>query len=116
MVSDSLFCLSGYVLSHSAFEGYLQQFLCLDGKLHRQFVHHLFGIAVHNQTYRVLQSDTALLAVEELVLVDFAGGCLVFHGGSRVANLHIRERVRTALVAQEQAVALAVVAGIRCLA
>ena len=38
-------CLS----ADGAFEGYGQQFLGFDGELHGEFVHHLFGVSVHNQ-------------------------------------------------------------------
>lgn len=41
-----VFCEAGTGLSYRAFEGDLQQFLCFHSELHRQFVHHFFGVAV----------------------------------------------------------------------
>ena len=88
----------------------MQQFLCLDGELHGQFVHDLFGIAVDDESDSVLHADTSLLAVEELVFVDFAGRRFVLNGGGGVGYLHVGESVCAAFIAQEQRVALAVVA------
>ena len=97
-------------LADGAFEGDLKELLGFDGELHREFVHNLFGIAVDDEADRVLGGDTALAAVEELVLGDFGGGCLMLDDGRGVGYLHVGESVRSATVAEQERVALAVVA------
>ena len=71
-----------------------------DGELHRQFVHDFFGIAIDNEAHGVFDANTALTAVEELVLANLAGGGFVFDDGSRIADLHIRECVCAAFIAE----------------
>ena len=90
----------------------MQQFLGFDGKLHGQFVHHLFGVAVNDETDCVFEGNTPLLAVEELVFIDLGGCCLVLHCRRRVGDDHVRKSVRAAFIAQQQTVALAVIAGV----
>src|SRR5262249_24398568 len=51
-----------------------------------------------------------LAAVEDLVLADLGGGCLMFDLGGGVADFEIGERVGAALIAQQQRIALRVVA------
>ena len=87
----------------------MQEFLRLDGKLHRELVHDFFGVAVNDESDGVLKGDTPLLAVEKLVLVDFGGRCLVFDGRRGVGDDHVGESVRAAFIAQEERVALAVI-------
>ena len=53
-----------------------------------------------------------LVAVEELVFADAGGGGLVLDDGGGVGVAYHREGVRAAFVADQQAVALAVVAGV----
>ena len=101
-------------LSDRAFETHLQQFLGFDGELHRQFVHDLFGVAVDDESDGIFDTDTALLAVEELVLVDLGDGRLVLDGGGGVGDDHIGESVCPAFIAQQQTVTLAVVTRILC--
>ena len=55
-------------LTYTAFKRNLQQFLGLNGKLHRQLVDYLLGITVYNQAYSILCLYTPLLAIEQLVL------------------------------------------------
>ena len=59
------------VLSHAAFETHAEELLSLHGKLHRQFVDDILGIAVDNEVDSGFGGDAALVAVEELVLADF---------------------------------------------
>ena len=98
------------VLSDSAFEGNAEKFLGFNGKLHRQFVEHFFGVAVDDEADGVLSLNAALVAVKELVLTDFGSGSFVLHDGSLVVDIHVGEGVGAALVAQQQRVALAIVA------
>ena len=106
------FCVSESGLSHRAFEGNLEEFLGFDGELHGQFVHYLFGVTVDDEADSVFEGDSPLLAVEELVFVDLGGGGFVLHRCRGVGDDHVREGVCAALIAQEERVALAVVAGV----
>jgi hypothetical protein len=54
--------------------------------------------------------QAALAAVEQLILGNLRGGGFVFEPGGGVAALDVRHRVGAALVADQQAVALRVVA------
>ena len=58
-------------LTHSAFQPDLQQFLCFDGELHREFVKYVFGVTVDDESDGILGRDAALVAVEQLVFVNF---------------------------------------------
>ena len=60
-----------YKSAYGAFEGDLQEFLGFDGKLHRELVHHLLGVAVDYEADGFLGGDAALVAVEKLVFADF---------------------------------------------
>ena len=97
------------ILSHTSFQTHLQKFLRLNGKLHRELIHDLFGVAVDDESDRVFEGDTSLLAVEELILVDLGGCCLVFYRGCRIGDDHVRKSVRTAFITQEERVTLAVI-------
>ena len=66
MIEDRYYREKG--LSYAAFEANAEQFLGLDGELHGQFAEDIFGIAVDDETHGALGRDTALLAVEKLVL------------------------------------------------
>ena len=57
-----------FFLSNGSLQRHAQQLLRLDGKLHRQFLNHLLGIAVHYQADSLLRGYAALVAVEQLVL------------------------------------------------
>ena len=97
---------SGVVLADTSLEGYGEEFLRLNGKLHRELAHHLTGVAVDNQTDRLLGGDATLVAVEELILIDLRGGCLMLHDGRVIAYVCVRVSERPAVVDQEKAVAL----------
>ena len=58
------------ILSHCSFKRYAKKLLCLDGKLHRQLVEHLLGIAVHDEAHGLLCGYATLVTVEELVFAD----------------------------------------------
>ena len=59
-----------FLLAHCTLKGYREQLLRLDGKFHGQFVEHLLGVAVDDETHGLLGGDAALVAVEELVFAD----------------------------------------------
>ena len=91
-------------------EAHPQQLLRLDGELHRQLLEDFLAEAVHDHVDRILFRDAALLAVEELVLADLRGRRLVLDLRRRVLDLEIREGVGAAIAADQQRVALRVVA------
>ena len=84
--------------------------MSLDSELHGQLSHHLLGIAINNETNCILGGDATLIAVENLVLIDFAGRCLMLDHRGVVAYLNHGESVGSAGVAQQQAITLGEVA------
>ena len=89
-------------LSYRAFEGDGKEFLSLNGELHRQLLQHLLGIAVDDESNGLFSGDATLVAIEELVLRDFLGGCLVFEDGCIVMHVHIGEGMGTTIRTQQQ--------------
>ncbi len=88
-----------------------EQFLGFDGELHRKFAEDFFAEAAHDQVHRVLGRQTALTQVEDLVVADLGDRRFVFDCAPRCCESRgPRKRVRAALVADEQRVALRVVA------
>src|SRR5947208_10261760 len=69
----------------------------------------LFAETIHDHVDRVFLRQAALAAIEELVFADFRRGSLVLDLRRGVLYLEIRERVRAALVADEQGIALGIV-------
>src|SRR5215472_15061072 len=96
----------------TAFQADADQLLRLDRELHRQLLQDLLAEAVDDQRYSIFGRQAALAAVEELVVADLRRRRLVLHAGRAVAALDIGRRVRTALVADEQGIALRVIPGI----
>ena len=76
---------SGDVLADTPLEGYGEKLLRLNGKLHRKLAHHLTGVAIDDQTDRLLGGDATLVAVEELILIDLRGSRLMLHDGRVIA-------------------------------
>src|SRR5690606_27476912 len=77
---------------------------------HRQLAEDLLAEAVDDHRHRVLLADAARAAVEQLVVADLGGAGLVLDGGRGVADLDVGHRVGAALLADQQRVALGVVA------
>src|SRR5688500_14950698 len=96
--------------ANAALQADAEQLLRLHRELHGQLLEHLLAEAVHDHVDGVLRGETALLEVEDLVLADLRGGGLVLHLRGRVQHLDVGEGVRAALVAEQQRVALRVVA------
>src|SRR5262249_895993 len=95
---------------HASFEADAEQLLRLDRKLHRQLAEDLFAEAVDDHIDGILGREAGLPAVEDLVLANLRGRGLVLDPCGAVLDLEIREGVRAALVADQQRVALRVVA------
>src|SRR5690606_40548590 len=96
--------------AHAALQAHFQQLLGLDRELHRQLAEDLPAEAVHDHRDGVLFGDAAAAAVEQLVLADLGGGGLVLDGGAEILHLDVGEGVGAAALADQQAVALGVVA------
>ena len=88
----------------------MEEFGGFDGELHREAGKDLVGVAVDDQADSVLRAEASLVAVEELLVADLRGRGLVLHDGCRIGALDVRERVGSALGADQKAVALRVVA------
>ena len=101
---------SAQASSDAPLQGDTEELLRLDGKFHRELVHHLAGVPVDNQSHGLFGRDAALLAIEKLLFANFARRRLVFHHGRFVLYVSVRERVRAAGRTEQEAVALAVVA------
>src|SRR5687768_9613481 len=98
------------MLSDTAFKADAEQLLRLDSELHRQLTEDFFTESVYNKADRVFGADAALLTVEELVFSNLRCRSFVFHLGCRVLHINVRERMRAALVADQQGIALRKVA------
>ncbi len=103
-------CFLFGVSAHAAFEAHAQQLLSLDGEFHRQLFDHFPGEAADDQRHRVLRGNTALHTVKKLVFADARGRRLVLDLRAGVAHFDVGKGVRAAAVADQQRVALRVVA------
>src|SRR5262249_32591739 len=83
-----------------------QKLLRLDSKFHWQLTEDFFAEAIHNHVHRVLGRQAALIAVENLVLADLGSRSFVLDPGGGVFYFDIRGGMRSALVANEQRIAL----------
>src|SRR5207244_2605130 len=87
-----------------------EQLLRFDRELHWQLAEDFPAEPADDQVDRVLGRETALTTVKDLVLADLRRRRFVLDFGGRVLDLEVRKGVRPALVADEQRVALRVVA------
>jgi len=84
-------------LANRPFQRDAEELLGFDGKLHGEFLQHLFGIAVDDEADGLLGGNATLVAVEELVLGDLRSRCLMLKDGGVVVDVHIGEGVGTAV-------------------
>src|SRR3546814_788573 len=96
--------------ANRSLEADFQQLLRLHRELHRQLAEDLLAEAVDDQADRVFLADAAAAAIEHLVVGDLGRGRLVLDGGAGVLHLDVGEGVRAAFLADQQRVALGVVA------
>ena len=80
------------------------------GELHGEFAEDFLAESMHDHRHGIFAGDAALAAVENLVFADFRGGGFVLHLRRGVAHFQIGEGVRAAFVAEQQRIALRVVA------
>src|SRR5690606_14305244 len=97
-------------LADGAFEADFQELLGFHGEFHRKLAEDLLAEAVDDHRHRVLLADAAAAAIEQLVLADLGGRGLVLDGGGRMPDLDVGEGVRATLLADQQRVALGMVA------
>src|SRR6185312_13155748 len=98
--------ISSILLPHRAFKADRQQFLCLHGEFHRQFLQNILAEPVDDQPDGIFFRQAALAAVEQLILSDLRCRRLVLYLGGAVAAFDVGHGMRTAVIADEQAVAL----------
>src|SRR5690606_34456857 len=103
-------------LSDRTLEADLEELLGFDREFHGQLAEYLLAEAVDDHRDRVLLADAAAAAIEHLVFADLGGGGLVLDRGRGVLDLDVGEGVRAALLADQQRVALGVVARALCAA
>src|SRR5690606_7722687 len=96
--------------AHAAFEAHAEQVLCFHRELHRELLEDLAAEAVDDHRDGVLGRETALHGIEELVLADARGGCLVLDVRRWLPDLDGGEGMCGALVADQQRIALGGVA------
>src|SRR5262249_13983316 len=97
-------------LPDTSFEADTEQLPRLDGEFHRQLPEDLLAEAADDHIHGVLRREPALTAAEDLVLADLRRRRLVLHHRRAVVDLQIRKRMRAAPIADQQRVALRVVA------
>src|SRR2546426_61011 len=95
--------------THAPFETDPEQPLRLDGELHRELLEDFRAEAVHDHRYGVFGREPALLRVKDLILADLGRGRFVLHRGRAVAHVDVRERVRSASIADQHRIALRVI-------
>src|SRR5262245_18570362 len=104
------FSIASNGLSNAALQRDAQQLLRLDRELHRQLPEHFAAEPADDHVHGVLGREPALAAVKDLVFADLRRRRFVLHARRRILDVEVRERVRAALIADEQRVALRVVA------
>src|SRR4051812_40975032 len=98
------------LLSDASLQRDAQQLLRFDRELHWQLAEDFPAEPADDQVDRVLGREAALATVKDLILSDLRRRRFVLYFGGRVFDLEVRKGVGPALVADEQRVALRVVA------
>src|SRR5882724_4127112 len=96
--------------SDAALEAHGEQLLRLDREFHRQLLEHFLAKPVDDQRDRILGAQPALAAVEQLILADLRSRRLVLDPGRGIAYLDVGHGVRATALADQQRIALRVVA------
>src|SRR5262247_859640 len=89
-------------LANTPFEPNPEQLSSFDRKFHRQLLQHLLAEAVNDCRNGILDGQSALLAIEDLVFTYFGNGGLVFNPRGRVFDLEIRKSVRTTFITDQK--------------
>ena len=64
-------------LADAPFESNAKQLTGLDGKFHRQLLQNLFAKAVHDRRDGILDGQSSLLAIEDLIFANLGNGRFV---------------------------------------
>src|SRR5436190_8624425 len=105
------FLISSMVMSaDTPFQTYAEQFLRLDREFHRQLLEDLLAESIHDHRDGVFGRKSALHAVEQLILADARCRGFVLDLRRGVLHLDVGERMRRALVAEQERIALRVIA------
>src|SRR5450755_2318409 len=110
-ISSKIVLSSSPASADGSFQAHAEQILCLDREFHRQFFEHDFTEATDDHIDRILGGNSALQAIEQLILANFGGAGLMFDRRGRILHFHIGEGVRRAFRAHQQRVALRKIAG-----
>src|SRR6267378_1697024 len=109
------FLISSMAISaDTSFQTYAEQFLRLDREFHRQLLEDLLAESVDDHRDGVFGRESALHAVEQLILADARSRGFVLDLRRGVLHLDVGKRVRRALVAEQQRIALRVIARAHC--
>src|SRR5437879_6458459 len=92
-------------LSHASFQAHAQKLLRLNCKFHRQLAENFLAESVDDHVHRILSGQAALVAIEDLVLADFRGGCFMLDLRGGVLHFDVWKSMSAALVSDEQRVA-----------
>jgi hypothetical protein len=96
--------------THRTFEADFQQLLGFHREFHRQLAEHLLAESVDDQRHRVFLGDATRAAIEQLVVRNLGRGRFVLDRRTGMLDLDVRERMRAALLSDQQRVALRVIA------
>src|SRR5436309_14382573 len=107
------FSILSMPLSNASLQRDDQQLLGLDRKFHRELTEDFLAEPADDDVDGVLGRQPALSAIENLVFSDSRRRCLVLDARGRALDVEIGKRVRAALIADEQRVALRVIARVR---
>ena len=106
-------CLEG--LTYGAFQRDGEKLLRFDSELHRELIHDFFGVAIDDEADSLLDSDTTLLAVEDLIFADLARGSFVLDDCGVIVYMDVGEGMSATAVREQKAIALRMVASVLCI-
>src|SRR5215831_7809455 len=100
----------GAALANRSLQADAEKLLRFHGELHRQLLEDLLAEAVDDHRHGVFRGNAARLEIKDLILTDLRRRRLVLHLRGGVADLDVREGVRAAFVADQERIALRVIA------
>lgn len=106
-------CLEG--LTYGAFQRDGEKLLRFDSELHRELIHDFLGVAIDDEADSLLDSDTTLLTVEDLIFADLARGGFVLDDGSVIVYMDVGEGMSATAIREQKAIALRMVASVLCI-
>src|SRR5262245_26149198 len=85
-----------------AFQAHREQTLSLDREFHGQLAKHFLAEAAHDHVDGVFLGQAATAAIEQLVVTDLGGRCLVLDLSVGVLHLDVRKSVGAATAAHQE--------------